>query len=246
MRTPSASPTGATGTLHLRQGRLGAGRPTDRARDCDVSGQGTSSSCSRAVASLRLGTGAARRGERGAEPARGRASSFSSVTRRRETSAIVAGPTTRWVAPVCWSAGSTRRGAWATARSNPLPAQPGSRPMRCTCSATSRPIPTVRRRERRGPLPPGAGACRAARHAPARRPLPPRPRQALPAHGQARAGRASTSPPRRRCTARWTCASGSMRPRRNWPRSGEACQRRSRGRTERPQRASGTELTELS
>src|SRR4029453_9575751 len=28
----------------------------------------------------------------------------------------------------------------------------------------------------------------AARHAPPRRPLPPRPRQALPAHGQARAG----------------------------------------------------------
>src|SRR2546425_4143079 len=38
-------------------------------------------------------------------------------------------------------------------------------------------------------LPPGAGPRRAARHAPPRRPLPPRPRQALPAHGQA-AGRA--------------------------------------------------------
>jgi class 3 adenylate cyclase len=45
----------------------------------------------------------------------------------------------------------------------------------------------VRCRERRGPLPPGAGPRRAARHAPPRRPLPPRPRQALPPHRQARA-----------------------------------------------------------
>jgi class 3 adenylate cyclase len=37
-------------------------------------------------------------------------------------------------------------------------------------------------------LSPGAGARRAPRHAPPRRPLPSRPRQALPAHGQARAG----------------------------------------------------------
>ena len=52
------------------------------------------------------------------------------------------GPTTRWVAPLCCSAGSTRRGAWPTARSTILRRHPGSRPMRCTCSATSRPIPT--------------------------------------------------------------------------------------------------------
>ena len=38
--------------------------------------------------------------------------------------------------------------------------------MRCTCSATSRLIPTDSSREWRGPLPPGAGARRAARHAP--------------------------------------------------------------------------------
>ena len=43
-------------------------------------------------------------------------------------------------------------------------------------------------RARRGPLPPGARSRRAARHAPPHRPLPPRPRQALPAHGRARAG----------------------------------------------------------
>ena len=46
-----------------------------------------------------------------------------------------------------------------------------SRPLRC--------------RERRGRLPPGAGARGTPRHAAARRPLPPRPRQALRAHGQA-------------------------------------------------------------
>jgi hypothetical protein len=34
------------------------------------------------------------------------------------------------------------RGAWATARSNPLRGSPGSRPTVYTCSATSRPIPT--------------------------------------------------------------------------------------------------------
>ena len=43
---------------------------------------------------------------------------------------------------LCCSADLTRRGAWPTARSNPLRVSPGSRPMRCTCSATSRPIPT--------------------------------------------------------------------------------------------------------
>ena len=72
----------------------------------------------------------------------------------------------------------------------------------------------VRRRERRGPLPQGAGAGRAARHAPARRPLPPRPRHALRGAPASASRPTSTSPPRRRCTARWTCASGSRRPRR--------------------------------
>ena len=45
-----------------------------------------------------------------------------------------------------------------------------------------------RRRGRRRLLPQGGGTRRRTRHAPPRRPLPPRPRQALPAHGQARAG----------------------------------------------------------
>ncbi len=64
--------------------------------------------------------------------------------------------------------------------------------VRGQCTAPARrhrdPSRPVRRRERRGPLPPGAGARGAARNAPTRRPLPPRPRQALPARGQARAG----------------------------------------------------------
>jgi hypothetical protein len=49
----------------------------------------------------------------------------------------------------------------------------------------SRPI---RCRERGGPLPEGAGAGRTPRHAAPHRPLPPRPRQTLPAHGQAAGG----------------------------------------------------------
>jgi hypothetical protein len=40
------------------------------------------------------------------------------------------------------SAASTRRGAWLTARLNPLRGITGSRPMRGICSATSRVIPT--------------------------------------------------------------------------------------------------------
>ena len=67
-----------------------------------------------------------------------------------------------------------------------LESSPASARVRGPCAAPARrhrdPSRPVRRRERRGPLPPGAGARRAARHAPPRRPLPPRPRQALPAH----------------------------------------------------------------
>ena len=69
----------------------------------------------------------------------------------------------------------------------------------------------VRCRKRRSPLPGGAGPRRAARHAPARRPLPPRPGQALPPHRQAGACPGESRPPRRRCTARWTWISGSSR-----------------------------------
>ena len=59
-------------------------------------------------------------------------------------------------------------------------------------------------------------ASRRTRPAPARRPLPPRPRQALPAHGRAPSRPRSTSPPPRRCTARWTCGSGWSRRRQRW------------------------------
>ena len=41
------------------------------------------------------------------------------------------------------SVGSTRPDAWATARSSPHRVTPASLRMRCTCSATSRPIPTA-------------------------------------------------------------------------------------------------------
>jgi transposase len=47
------------------------------------------------------------------------------------------------------------------------------------CSVTSRRIPTIRRGPWLGLLPPGADGRRAPRHARARRPLPPRPRQGL-------------------------------------------------------------------
>ncbi|PYN92589.1 MAG: hypothetical protein DMD89_27170 [Candidatus Rokuibacteriota bacterium] len=64
--------------------------------------------------------------------------------------------------------------------------------VRGSCRASAwryrEPSRTARSRQRRGPLPRGAGARRATRHAPARRPLPPRPRPALPAHGQATGG----------------------------------------------------------
>jgi tetratricopeptide (TPR) repeat protein len=73
----------------------------------------------------------------------------------------------------------------------------------------------VRRRERRGPLPPGAEARRAARHAAARRPLPISVSASSTGARASGSSRRSTSPPRRRCTARWTCASIWNRRRRN-------------------------------
>ena len=62
----------AASALHLAQGRLGAGALADRALDRGGSGRGTSSSIFPGGRLLRLGAGAARRGERGAEPAPGR------------------------------------------------------------------------------------------------------------------------------------------------------------------------------
>ncbi len=61
------------------------------------------------------------------------------------SSASAAWTTTRWVVPVYSSAESTTRSVWATAPSNPLHINPGTRPMRSTCSATSRPIPYASR-----------------------------------------------------------------------------------------------------
>ena len=51
------------------------------------------------------------------------------------------GSIARWRALVCNSAGVTRPGVSATARSNSVRPSPGSRPMRGTCSAMSRPSP---------------------------------------------------------------------------------------------------------
>src|SRR5499427_6242143 len=116
-----------------------------------------------------------------------------------------------WVEPRWCSAVSTTRNAWATVRWSPLPVSPGTRPMRSTCSVTSRPTPTGSMPSaarpttaRRWPSP-SRGAC--ARSSPT----------VTSASGSCACARASvsrhasTSPPRRRCTARWTCRSGSRR-----------------------------------
>src|SRR5262252_8538154 len=116
-----------------------------------------------------------------------------------------------WVEPRWCSAVSTTRNAWATVRWSPLPVSPGTRPMRSTCSVTSRPTPTGSMPSaarpttaRRWPSP-SRGAC--ARSSPT----------VTSASGSCACARASvsrhasTSPPRRRCTARWTCRSGSTR-----------------------------------
>ena len=210
----------AAGTLHLLKGDWTQGAVTDRALDRGAPDGERRPPASRRGRLLRLGPGAARRGERGADPAPGRRAAPRASGGEGNRRAIAAGPTTRWVAPVCCSAGSTRRGAWATARSNSPSVTPGSRPMRCTCSATSRPIPT-------GSMPRAARPTTARRwRSPSRAacarssPTATSASASSTAHGQARAGRASTSPPRRRCTARWTCGSGWSRRRRRWLQTG--------------------------
>ena len=64
-----------------------------------------------------------------------------------------------------------------------------TRPKLCASSARSPRTGSAEIETGRNPLPPGHGARRGAGHAPARGPLPPRPRQALPAHGQAEQAR---------------------------------------------------------
>jgi len=68
-------------------------------------------------------------------------------------------------------------------------------------------------RERRGPLPARRCARQAARHASARRPLPPSGSANFTGARASGSRRRSTSPPRRRCTARWTCSSAGARRR---------------------------------
>ena len=97
---------------------------------------------------------------------------------------------------------------------------PGPRRVRRPCVPSARrhrdPSRSVRCRVRRGPLPPGLGPRRAARHASSRRPLPPRSREVVSTHGQRASRRRSTSPRRRRCTGGWRCASGWSRRRWKW------------------------------
>ena len=165
------------------QGRLGPGTPDDRTLDRGVP-DGKLPPASLGSRLLRLGTGAARRGERGAEPAQGRraASRASGGERSDRVSRLgllrtglrlsAARPARRSAAP-----GRPRgRILCVAARLRPPRAAPARRHR-----DSSRPL---RRRKRRGPLPPGAGGRRAALHAPGHRLLPPRPRQALPAHGR--------------------------------------------------------------
>src|SRR5262245_51296111 len=89
-----------------------------------------------------------------------------------------------WVAPVYCSANLTRPRAEPSACLQSLPVVPVGRLMRGISSATSRPIligSTPRRARATTDRPwrlPSRGACAA------RRPLPSRPRQALPPHGQ--------------------------------------------------------------
>src|SRR5262245_57012902 len=122
----------------------------------------------------------------------------------------------RWVEPRWCSAVSTTRNAWATARWSPLPVSPGPRPTRSTCSVTSRPTPS-------GSMPSAARPTTArrwpspSRSACAR--LSPTVTSASGSCARARASairHASTSPSRRRCTARWTCRS-------TWSRRSHTC-----------------------
>ena len=91
---------------------------------------------------LRLGTGAARRGERGAEPAPGRRAAPRAPGGEGNRCLSRLGLPLAGSRLLCCAAGLTRRGAWATARSNLLRLSSGSPPMLSTCSATSQPIPT--------------------------------------------------------------------------------------------------------
>ena len=125
---------------------------------------------------------------------------------------IVAGPTTHWVAPVCCSDDSTRRGAWADRSVESSQRQPGfaAHALHLLGDLASHPD-QFDAESGAAHYRAGAGARPIARHAPARRPLPSRPEQALSPHRQARAGPRESRPPRRRCTARWTWVSGSSR-----------------------------------
>src|SRR5262245_25493024 len=123
----------------------------------------------------------------------------------------MAGTTIGWGVRLCYSGGSMKHGAWATVQSNSHLVTTASQPMRSICSVTSRPIPpastpsVARSTTTRRWLLPSRAVCALSS---------PTATSASAGCARARASanrRASTSPPRRRCTARWTCHSGSTR-----------------------------------
>ena len=124
------------------QGRLGEGALTGRTLDKHTSDFGCRRPHSLGGRRLRLGAGADRRGQRGIEPgAGGRATSRASSGAGNRRSSRLGLP--RGESRLS-AARPARRGAapGPIARLNPLSASPALRPTRCTCSATSRPIPT--------------------------------------------------------------------------------------------------------
>ena len=165
-----------------------------------------------AVATSGLGPGAARRGERGAEPAPG----------GRAAPRAARGEGNRRPARRAYHSAGSCLSAARPARRGAAPGRPRGRILsasarvRGPCAAPARrhrdPSRPVRCGGRRGPLPPGAGARRAARHAP----LIAHCHLGLGSSAGARASRtrlASISPPPRRCTVIWTCGSGWTRRR---------------------------------
>ncbi len=189
MRTPSVWPIYGRGLLHLLKGDWAAGARTRSSAGSRSSGRELRPHALPAR-SPRRPWALAQLGE--ASEALSRLREGEQLLERRGASGIVGhrGWAYHALGRACLLLGRLDEARRLAERA--VDSSPASARVRRPCAAPARrhrdPSRPVRCRERPGPLPPGAGARRAARHAPARRPLPPRPRQALPAHGQARAG----------------------------------------------------------
>ena len=202
------------GWLHLHRGDWAKARPMVEHATAAFRTGNIVLDLPNAVASSAWALAQARRGERGADPAPGRraarrASPGEGIPRLRRVDLPSAGSGRSAARPA-------RRGAEPRRpRSRILAAvSPGSQPMLCTCSATSRPIPT-------GSTPTLARPTTASRWpSPSRAACGPSSPTATSASANSSGARTiasrlmSTSPPRRRCTARWTCSSGLSRRRR--------------------------------